>query len=139
MTFDESCIFCKIARKQALASIIYEDETVMAFLDLRPLNVGHSLAMPKAHYVDIFDIPEIVLGKVHIVSKHVAKAVKKATQADGISIIQQNGGAAGQDIFHLHIHVVPRLEGQRLPSFGELKEVERAKLNDMSKKIRRLL
>ena len=139
MTFDESCIFCKIVRKQAPSSIVYEDDTIMAFLDIRPLNMGHTLVIPKAHYVDIFDIPEKELSQVHKVAKLVAFAIKKATAADGISIIQQNGKAAGQDIFHMHVHVVPRFEGQKLPPFSDLKEVERAKLDALAKKIKQHL
>jgi histidine triad (HIT) family protein len=135
LSYDEYCIFCKIVRKQAPASIIYEDETVMAFLDIRPLNEGHTLVISKKHYADIFDIPEDQLSRVHKVAKQVSAAVKKATNADGISIIQQNGKAAGQDIFHLHVHVVPRFEGQNLPRFSALKESERVKLEDMAKKI----
>ncbi len=139
MSFDESCIFCKIVKKQAPASIIYEDETVIVFLDIRPLNIGHTLVIPKKHYVDIFDIPENQLSQVHKVAKQVSVAVKKATKADGISIIQQNGKAAAQDIFHLHVHVVPRFEGQKLPSFSALREVERGKLEVMAKKIKQEL
>ena len=134
--FDESCIFCKIVQKQAPSSIIYEDEEVMVFLDIRTLNIGHTLVIPKAHYVDIFDIPQGLFSQVHNVSKQIALGVKKATNADGISIIQQNGKAAGQDIFHLHVHVVPRFEGQKLQSFSELKEVDRASLDEMAKKIK---
>ncbi len=111
----------------------------MAFLDIRPLNSGHTLVIPKRHYVDIFDIPANLLSQVHAVSKHVAPAVKKATNADGISIIQQNGKAAGQDIFHLHVHVVPRFEGQKLPRFSDLTMVERAQLDEMREKIRKYL
>ena len=136
LTFDESCIFCKIVHKKAPSSIIYEDEAVMVFLDIRPLNMGHTLVIPKAHYVDIFDIPEKELSQMHKAAKLVSSAIKKATAADGISIIQQNGKAAGQDIFHIHVHVVPRFEGQKLPPFSELKEVERAKLDAMAKKIK---
>ena len=139
MSFDESCIFCKIVRKQAPASIIYEDESVVAFLDIRPLNMGHTLIIPKAHYVDIFETPESELSNICKVSKRISIALKKATRADGISIIQQNGKAAGQDIFHAHVHVVPRFEGQKLPGFGELKEVERAKLDEVAKRIRQEL
>jgi histidine triad (HIT) family protein len=139
LMFDESCIFCKIVRKQAPASIIYEDETTIVFLDIRPLNMGHTLVIPKAHYVDIFDIPEKELSQMHRVSKLISFGVKKATKADGISIIQQNGKAAGQDIFHIHVHVVPRFEGQKLPPFSELREVERAKLDEMAKKIKQEL
>jgi histidine triad (HIT) family protein len=137
--FDESCIFCKIVLKQTPASIIYEDDTIIVFLDICPLNMGHTLVIPKAHYVDIFDIPEKELSQMHKVSKLISIAVKKVTKADGISIIQQNGKGAGQDIFHIHVHVVPRFEGQKLPPFNELMEVERAKLDEMAKKIKQEL
>jgi diadenosine tetraphosphate (Ap4A) HIT family hydrolase len=137
--FDENCIFCQIVAKQAPSSILYEDATVMAFLDIRPLNMGHTLVIPKEHYVDIFDTPDKVLAAVHVVSKQLAVAVKKATNADGISIIQQSGKAAGQDIFHIHVHVVPRFEGQKLPSFHELKLVDRVELEAMAVKIRTYL
>lgn len=139
MKVDEKCIFCKIVSKQAPSSILYEDKTAMVFLDIRPLNMGHTLVIPKAHYIDIFDIPENELCQIHKVSKLVSFAVKKATDADGISIIQQNGTAAGQDIFHFHVHVVPRFFGQKLPPFSELKEVERAKLDEEATVIKRFL
>ncbi len=139
MAFNEFCIFCKIVRKQAPSSIVYEDDTIMAFLDIRPLNMGHTLVIPKAHYVDIFDIPEKELSQVHKAAKLVAFAIKKSTVADGISIIQQNGKAAGQDIFHIHVHVVPRFDGQKLPPFSELKEVERTKLDALAKKIKQYI
>ncbi|MCW4003286.1 MAG: HIT family protein [Candidatus Bathyarchaeota archaeon] len=139
MVFDDSCIFCKIVQKQAHSSVIYEDEAVMAFLDIRPLNLGHTLVIPKIHYADIFDVPEELLSRIYEITKLVSSAVKKATKADGISIIQQNGKAAGQDIFHLHVHVVPRFEGQVLPHFSDLKVVERSKLEDMAKKVRQHL
>jgi histidine triad (HIT) family protein len=133
---EESCIFCKITRKEAPSSVIFEDDTIMVFLDIRPLNLGHTLVIPKEHYVDLFDIPETILSHLHIVSKKIALAVKKATGADDISIIQQNGKAAGQDIFHFHVHVVPRFEGQKLPPFSELREVERTMLDAMAQKIK---
>ena len=139
MAFDESCIFCKIVKKQAPASVIYEDETVIAFLDIRPLYEGHMLVIPKKHYMDIFDITEDQLSQVHKVTKQVSAAIKKATNSDGISIIQQNGKAAGQDIFHFHVHAVPRFEGQKLPSFSSLKEVEREKLDGTAEKIKQEL
>ncbi len=111
----------------------------MAFLDIRPLNLGHVLVIPKAHYVDVFDIPANEFSNIYKVAKTISGAIKKASNSDGISIIQQNGKAAGQDIFHLHVHVVPRFEGQKLPRFSDLKEVERVKLDDMAQKIRNLL
>ena len=111
----------------------------MAFLDIRPLNLRHTLVIPKKHYVDIFDTPDNVLSDVHTLSKKISYAVKKASNADGISIIHQNGKAAGQDIFHLHVHVVPRFEGQKMPGFSELQEVERNKLDNIAKKIKQEL
>ena len=135
----ESCVFCNIVKKQMPASIIYQNQAVMAFLDIRPLTMGHTLVIPKHHYSDILDIPEEELIQVYLVTKKVSLPIKEATHADGISIVQQNGKAAGQDIFHLHVHIVPRFEEQKLPSFHELVEVERAKLDDMAKRIKEKL
>lgn len=139
LKLDESCIFCKIVNKQASSTIIYEDSAVIAFLDIRPLTEGHVLVIPKEHYVDVFDVPSDLLCRVQAVVKQVAFAVKEATNADGISIIQQNGKAAGQDLFHLHVHVVPRFNGQKLPSFADLKMVEREKLDQSAVKIKQHL
>jgi histidine triad (HIT) family protein len=80
-----------------------------------------------------------LIEHLHGVTKQVALAVKKATDADGISIIQQNGKAAGQDIFHLHVHVIPRYEGQKLPSFSAVSEADREKLSQTAAKIRNYL
>ena len=132
----DSCIFCKIAQKQVPSSLVYEDEKTVAFLDIRPLNEGHTLIIPKEHYVNIFDIPQELLCHIHSVTKKVAQAVEKATHADGISIIQQNGEAAGQEIFHLHVHVIPRFEGQKLPRLSELSEADREQLSRTAAKIR---
>ncbi len=139
MKSEDNCIFCQIVAKKAPSSILYEDEDVMAFLDIRPLHMGHSLVIPKDHFIDIFDTPTDILGKIHAVSKQVALAVKNATGSDGISVFQQNGKAAGQDIFHLHVHVVPRFDGTRLPHFSDLKVVDRSALDEMAIKIRQQL
>jgi histidine triad (HIT) family protein len=134
-----SCIFCRIVQKQVPSSLVFEDEKVMAFLDIKPLTEGHTLVIPKAHYESIFDIPKESIAYLHGITKRIAIAVEKATKADGISIIQQNGKAAGQDIFHLHVHVIPRYEDQKLPSFSEISEVDREKLSQTAQKIRKYL
>jgi histidine triad (HIT) family protein len=134
---NSSCVFCRIAQKQVPASCVYEDENVMAFLDIRPLNEGHTLVIPKEHYETIYEIPEEQIAYLHRIVKRTALAVKKATKADGISIFQQNGKAAGQEIFHLHVHVVPRYEGQKLLRFGEIPEAGREKLNQVALNIRK--
>jgi histidine triad (HIT) family protein len=136
---DETCVFCRIARKQASASVVYEDDRAIAFLDIRPLNEGHTLIIPKEHYETVFDIPEELVAHVHRVAKQVAIAVKEATHADGIGIIQQNGKAADQDIFHLHVHVIPRFEGQKLTRFRELAEANREKLDQIAATIKRYM
>lgn len=103
----ESCTFCKIVRGEAPASYVYEDEKVMAFLSTRPINVGHTLVVPKRHYENIFEISEEEVVHLSKIVKKVAYAVRKAVSAEGIRIVQNNGEAAGQVIFHLHVHVIP--------------------------------
>ncbi|MCW3996644.1 MAG: HIT family protein [Candidatus Bathyarchaeota archaeon] len=105
MTVD--CVFCKIARKEAMASIVYEDEQVMAFLSHRPVNEGHTLVIPKKHYQNIYEIPEAEAGYLFKIAKRLAHAIRNAENAEGIRIVQNNGEAAGQVIFHLHAHIIP--------------------------------
>ena len=129
---DDSCIFCKIVRKEAPASLIYEDPSVLGFLDIRPLTEGHALVIPKEHYVTIFEVPEELVAHIHRIVKRVAVAVSEVTKADGISIIQQNGKAAGQEIFHLHVHIIPIFEGQKLMRFREISQANRERLDQVA-------
>jgi histidine triad (HIT) family protein len=126
-------------QKQAPSSILYEDDLVMAFLDIRPVNMGHTLVIPKEHYADIYDIQSELLGKVHQVTKTLSIAIKQAVNADGISIAQQNGKAANQDIFHLHVHIIPRYAGQKMKAFHELQMVDSKQLEPTAAKIRQHL
>jgi histidine triad (HIT) family protein len=136
---DESCMFCKIVQKAAVASIIYEDDVVMAFLDIRPLNEGHTLVIPKRHYAFIYEVPDEEIAHLYKVAKKVALAVKKGVNAEGITIAQQNERAAGQEIFHVHVHVIPRYAGQRLKRFDEAEETSKARLDEMAKKLKRFI
>lgn len=105
---DENCIFCKIIRGEVPASIIIEDEHSIAFMDAFPINEGHCLLIPKKHYVNMFDVhPDVV---VHLAKNLVdlTKRVQKATGAEGVLNIVTNGEGAGQDVFHLHFHAIPR-------------------------------
>ena len=136
MKFDADCVFCKIVQKQAPSSIIYEDEYVMAFLDIRPASEGHVLVISKEHYEGILDIPSDLLGRVHQVSKRVAIAVKQALNVDGINVIQQNGRAANQEVFHIHVHVIPRHLGQKMKSLQELQTVDYKQLGLTADKIK---
>jgi len=135
----EDCIFCKIVRKEAPSSIVFENDQVLAFMDIRPVHEGHTLIIPKLHYVEVSDTPDEVLANTYIVTKRISVAVKKVTHADGISIVQQNGKAAGQDIFHMHVHVIPRFHEKKMPHFSELAVVSREELDKVAERIKKEL
>jgi len=108
------CPFCRIASGKAPASIVYEDATVLAFMDLNPANVGHTLVVPREHWENIYKVPEKVLAEMITVVKRVSAAVKKTVDAEGISVLQLNGMVAGQSVMHIHFHVIPRFRGDPL-------------------------
>jgi diadenosine tetraphosphate (Ap4A) HIT family hydrolase len=105
-------VFCRIARGEEPASFVYEDESVIAFLDARPISEGHTLVVTRRHYENIFAVPEEELAYLFKVVKRVALAVSKSEEAEGISLIQNNGSAAHQIVFHFHVHVIPRFVGR---------------------------
>ena len=102
------CIFCDIVNKKLETNIVYEDETVMAFLDNDPINEGHVLLISKEHYLDVDELPSEILINLIEVSQKIVKAIKKIYQPDGYSIMQ-NGGMYN-DIRHYHLHIFPRYE-----------------------------
>ncbi len=105
------CIFCKIVRGEAAASVIYEDEASIAFLDTHPIVEGHTLAIPKQHYTNIFDMEPHALEKLILSTKIVALKLRDRLKADGVNMLHASGEAAEQSVFHFHIHVIPRKEG----------------------------
>ncbi len=105
-----NCIFCKIVAGTLPCTKIYEDDDLLAFMDIGPVVKGHSLVIPKKHYNTIEDTPEIVLQKLIVVVKKIACAQKRALNADGINVSQANGQTAGQVVPHLHFHIIPRFE-----------------------------
>ncbi len=107
----DNCIFCKIAQGDIPSITLYEDDDVKVIFDAGPATKGHALVIPKMHYANVFEIPEELLAKAHIVAKKIAKALKDATGCEGVNILQNNGEMAGQSVFHLHIHVIPRYKG----------------------------
>ncbi len=104
------CLFCKIINGEIPSKKIYEDEFSFAFLDINPINQGHTLLVPKKHSRNIFDIDEETLKNLSPALKKVSIAVKKGTKADGINIHINNEPSAGQVVFHTHIHIIPRFE-----------------------------
>lgn len=108
-----STIFQKIIDGEIPADIVYEDEQTLAFLDIQPINKGHTLVIPKVAFQNIFDekATPAQLCTLAEAAMKVGRAVKEAMAADGINIIMNNGEAAGQEVFHAHIHIVPRFKG----------------------------
>ena len=104
----EGCIFCKIAKGEIPSVKIYEDELVMAFLDIAPINRGHSLVIPKDHHVSIATVPENVSGRLTLVAGRLGIAMKRALDAEGFNIHLADGSCAGQVVMHVHMHVIPR-------------------------------
>jgi histidine triad (HIT) family protein len=111
MTSDSECIFCKIVAGEMPSHKVYEDEHLLAFMDIAPTSPGHTLVIPKAHHRDLLSTPPEVLAHIATVLPRVAKAAVEATGAEGFNILQSNERCAGQVVFHIHFHVVPRRGG----------------------------
>ena len=107
---DEHCIFCKIVSGDIPSTKVYEDDATLAFLDIRPVNKGHTLVIPKMHARNILDVPEDVWKRVATTARIVARAVRSGMHADGVNVSSSNEPAAGQEVFHLHLHVIPRFQ-----------------------------
>lgn len=103
-----NCIFCDILSGDIPSYIVYEDGDVLAFLDAKPVNVGHTLVIPKAHYPNLMETPDEVVGKLFIVAKKIAGALMELENVEGVNIGMNNHETAGQVIFHSHVHVMPR-------------------------------
>lgn len=104
------CLFCKIVAGATPSEKIYEDEDTFAFLDIHPINRGHTLVIPKAHYANIYEAPEEVFARLMHTVRFLAPKIKQAVGADGINIGINNDKAAGQLVFHLHVHIIPRFD-----------------------------
>src|SRR3989338_10174105 len=134
------CLFCKIVKGEIPTAKIYEDENVLAFLDVNPDSKGHTLVIPKQHAQDIFDIEKESLQKVFIAAKIIAQKLKDSLRADGINLMQANGKAANQVVMHFHLHLIPRYQNDGLKIHGHRpKEDEKPsfdELQDIAKKIK---
>lgn len=102
------CVFCKVVKGDISCSRFYEDENFVAILDIRPVNLGHALLIPKKHFVNILDTPEDISEKIYAVLKKITRSMQQAYGCDGFNIIQNINEAGGQEVFHSHIHIIPR-------------------------------
>jgi histidine triad (HIT) family protein len=137
-TYDPDNIFAKILRGEIPSTRVYEDDGVVAFMDVMPQAEGHTLVVPKATSRNLLDADPTGFGPLMAVVQKIARAVKQAFKADGITVIQFNEPAAGQTVFHLHFHVIPRFDGVPLrPHSGKMEEA--AVLQANAEKIRAAL
>ncbi len=118
MSESANCIFCKIVRGSIPAAKVYEDDQTLTFMDIQPASPGHTLIISKAHAANLMEIAEADLLAATRTVQRVARAVRKALTPDGIRIVQTNGAAAGQSVFHYHVHIIPMQEGQRIGVHG---------------------
>jgi histidine triad (HIT) family protein len=110
-----SCPFCGIAADPSKCELLFEDRLTLAFMDINPANPGHCLVSPRAHYPTVLAITNEAFGAVARTTRRIAVAVDRALTPGGLSLVQANGNLAGQSVPHLHIHVLPRCEGDDLP------------------------
>lgn len=109
----KDCIFCKIASGEIQAKTIYEDQDFRAILDLGPATKGHALLIPKTHAANIYELPDDLVAKAFVLCKKIMQKMGTILGCDGYNIVQNNGGAAGQTVFHFHIHLIPRYENDQ--------------------------
>ena len=130
METSESCIFCKIVKKEIPASIVYEDENSLAFLDINPVKAGHTLVIPKSHYPWMQETPDETVSKSFLLSKKLMSAIKEAIGADYIAV-----QVVGKDIPHFHIHLIPKWLDDNLHGWPTTKYKER-EMEEVAEKIK---
>ena len=108
---DPECIFCKLANGDIPTMKLYEDDDFAVIFDAGPATLGHALILPKEHYANIYEIDEEILAKAYKLAKKLAIVMTEVFQADGFNLLQNNNEAAGQSVFHFHIHLIPRYKG----------------------------
>lgn len=111
---DSNCIFCKIANGEIPSRTLYEDESFRVILDISPASKGHAIILAKKHAENIYSLSEEDAGKIYLVAKKVATAMQNVLKCDGMNILQNNGEAAGQTVFHLHMHLIPRYKDDKV-------------------------
>ena len=130
-----SCIFCKIVAGEAPASIVYQDARVAAFMAVPQAGRGHVLVVPREHVATCFELRDDLAGPLFGTTVRIARAVNRLYRPDGISLVQNNGAAAGQSVFHVHLHVLPRTHGVRVNLHDPGGLSERAELDRLAAEI----
>ncbi|MBI4088026.1 HIT family protein [Candidatus Kaiserbacteria bacterium] len=134
----DGCIFCKIIRGELPSHKLYEDERTMAFLDIRPVNAGHTLVIPKNHATNIFDIDKEDWAAVAETVRVLAIAIEKAVAADGVNIAMNNREHAGQVVHHPHVHIIPRFKNDGLKLMPQ-RTYDKGEAEETARKIREVI
>ncbi|MGG1573136.1 HIT family protein [Fictibacillus sp. NRS-1165] len=136
MKHAENCIFCKIIKGEIPSYKVYEDENVLAFLDISQVTKGHTLVIPKNHYKDIFALPSEEAAKLFSAVPAIASAVKEAFDPIGLNVLNNNGEPAGQSVFHYHVHIIPRYgRGDGFGAVWETHDYSKEEFSEISTKI----
>ena len=133
---DDNCIFCKLANGEIPTMSLYEDGDFNVIFDAGPATAGHCLILPKEHYKNIFEIDEEVQAKAYKLAKKLAPHLVEVFGADGLNVLQNNNEAAGQTVFHYHIHLIPRYAGEKAMIAWVPGEQDREKLGTALKALR---
>ena len=130
------CIFCKIVAKQIPATVVHEDAHTLAFMDIGQVNPGHVLVAVKKHAENIYALEDAQAGELMKAAARIARGIRDAFNPEGLSVYQANGKAAGQTVFHLHVHLVPRYAGDGMELTWPVKNPPREKLAEYAEKIK---
>ncbi len=130
------CVFCKIVAKQIPATVVHEDELTLAFMDIGQVNPGHVLVALKAHAENLYALDEAQAAAVARSCARVARAIRDAFSPGGLSVYQANGKPAGQTVFHYHVHLLPRQEGDGMELTWPVKNPPRERLEEYAARIR---
>lgn len=136
---NNECLFCKIASGEIPSAVLYDDENVLAFLDIMPAASGHALVIPKEHFATLLDLPHDMLKDLTLTIQKVSAAVVKHTGASGFNVLQSNHESAGQVIPHVHFHIIPRFENDDLNFNWVQKTQDTAELNAYANEIKESL
>lgn len=133
------CVFCRIVAGQIPATVVHEDEHTLAFMDIGQVNPGHTLVTLKAHAEDVFALDDEQAAAIGRACARVARAIRVAFEPQGLSVYQANGSPAGQTVFHYHVHLLPRHDGDGMQLTWPVKNPSRTKLEEYAQRIRAAL
>ena len=136
MTADSDCLFCKIIAGEIPCFKLFENDDTLAFMDINPANEGHALVIPKEHARDVYAVSDAAITATVKTAKKIAAAIDKTLNPDGLNLLQCNGPAAAQSVFHFHMHVLPRREGDELKLNWGLKPGDMDAIGALAARIR---